>query len=89
MEYYSRLNLPVGKYVQYGDWTMNESGAKNIPLTGLHDKREITALFAAVADGTFYHLKRYMVVHIHRMWSFLVTGTSPTMNIIGPTKLQC
>ena len=39
-------------YIQCDDWTMNGSGAKNIPLTGLDDKREITALFAAAADGS-------------------------------------
>ena len=41
------------KYIQCGEWTMDETGSKNVPITGLDDKREITALFAGAADGSF------------------------------------
>ena len=40
------------KYIQCGEWTMDETGSKNVPITGLDDKREITVLFAGAADGT-------------------------------------
>ena len=32
---------------------MDETGSKNVPLTGLDDKREITALFAGATDENF------------------------------------
>ena len=29
------------KYIQCGEWTMDETRSKNVPITGLDDKREI------------------------------------------------
>ena len=41
------------KYIRCGEWTMDETGSKNIPNTGIDNRREMTALFAGAADGSF------------------------------------
>ena len=33
------------KYVPVGDWTMAKKGSKSVPISGLGDKRQITAVF--------------------------------------------
>jgi hypothetical protein len=35
-----------------GDWTMDERGSQQVPITGLDDKRQITLVLAIAKDGT-------------------------------------
>ena len=41
------------KYVPVGSWTLAKEGSKTVPLAGLDDKRQITAVFGATLDGQF------------------------------------
>ena len=41
------------KYVPVGDWTMAKKGSKSVPISGLGDKRQITAVFAGTLSGIF------------------------------------
>ena len=41
------------KYVPVGDWTMAKKGSKSVPISGLGDKRQITAVFAGTLSGMF------------------------------------
>jgi len=41
------------KYVPVGDWTMAKEGSKSVPITGLEDKHQITAVFAGTLSGMF------------------------------------
>ena len=41
------------KYVPVGDWTMAKKGSKSVPIFGLGDKRQITAVFASTLSGMF------------------------------------
>ena len=41
------------KYVPVGSWTMAKEGAKKIPLAGVDDKHQITAVFGATMEGGF------------------------------------
>jgi len=41
------------KYVPVGDWTMAKKGSKSVPISGLGDKRQITAVFAGMLSGMF------------------------------------
>jgi len=41
------------KYVPVGDWTMAKRGSKCVPISGLGDKRQITAVFAGTLSGMF------------------------------------
>jgi hypothetical protein len=40
-------------FIPVSNYTMNESGAANINVAGIDDKREFTAVLAGAADGTF------------------------------------
>ena len=40
-------------YVSPGKYTFNSKGAKNVPLKGVDDKRQITAIFSISATGEF------------------------------------
>ena len=40
--------LPI---VPVSDWSLDEKGTKQVPLTGLDDKRQITAVLACTATG--------------------------------------
>ena len=40
-------------YVSPGKYTFSSKGAKNVPIKGLDDKRQITATFVVSATGTF------------------------------------
>jgi hypothetical protein len=40
-------------YIPVGNYTMEERGASNVPVSGMDDKREFTAVLAGAADGTF------------------------------------
>ena len=40
-------------YVSPGKYTFNLRGAKNVPIKGVDDKRQITATFAVTLDGRF------------------------------------
>ena len=41
------------KYVPVGSWTMAKEGSKKVPLAGVDDKRQITAVFGATLEGQF------------------------------------
>ena len=41
------------KYVPVGSWTMARQGSKKVPLAGVDDKRQITAVFGATLEGQF------------------------------------
>ena len=41
------------KYVPVGSWTMAKEGAKKVPLAGVDDKCQITAVFGATMEGGF------------------------------------
>ena len=41
------------KIVPTGDWTMNKSGEKIVPIVGSDDKRQITAVLAATLTGKY------------------------------------
>ena len=41
------------KYVPVSSWTMAKEGSKKVPVAGIEDKRQITAVFAATMDGDF------------------------------------
>ena len=41
------------KYVPVGSWTMAEEGSKKVPLAGVDDKRQITAVCGATLEGQF------------------------------------
>eukprot|EP00117_Sycon_ciliatum_P020085 scpid79137/ scgid18001/ len=51
--------------VPVSQWTLEEAGSRQVPVFGLEDKRQITALLACSATGT--------------LLSFLLTLTSPAM----------
>lgn len=40
-------------YIPCGEWTMAETGSQNVNITGLDDKREITAVLAGSVSGRF------------------------------------
>ena len=40
-------------YVPVSNWTMQQEGSKRVEITGLDDKRQITAVFAGTAKGDF------------------------------------
>ena len=53
---------------------------QSVPITGLDDKREITAVFASAADGTLFTPQfilrwKELIVHIHKEFNFLMSGT--------------
>jgi len=39
------------QYIPVSLWTMEKEGAKRVEITGLKDKRQITAMFTAAKDG--------------------------------------
>ena len=41
------------KYIPVGSWTMEKEGQKRVQITGIDDKRQITAVFAATKTGSF------------------------------------
>ena len=41
------------KYIPVGSWTMEKEGQKQVQITGIDDKRQITAVFAATKTGSF------------------------------------
>ena len=41
------------KYVPVGDWTMAKQGSKSVPISGLGDKCQITAVFDGTLSGMF------------------------------------
>ena len=41
------------KYVPVSVWTMDKEGSKKVPIIGLGDKRQITAVFAGTMSGVF------------------------------------
>ena len=41
------------KYVPVSSWTMAKEGSKKVPIAGVDDKRQITAVFAATMGGDF------------------------------------
>ena len=41
------------KYVPVGSWTMAKEGSKKVPLAGVDDKRQITAVLGIALDGSF------------------------------------
>ena len=43
------------KIIPTGDWTMNRSGEKIVPIVGSDDKRQITAVLAATYTGKCLH----------------------------------
>ena len=44
-------------YVSPGKYTFNFKGAKNVPIKGVDDKRQITATFAISAAGDFLRMQ--------------------------------
>ena len=40
-------------YVPVGSWTMAKEGSKRVEITGIEDKRQITAVFAGTTSGKF------------------------------------
>ena len=41
------------KYIPVGSWTMEKEGQKRVQITGIDDKRQITAVFPATKTGNF------------------------------------
>ena len=41
------------KYVPVSSWTMAKEGSKRVEISGIDDKRQITAVFAVTLDGSF------------------------------------
>ena len=41
------------KYVPVLSWTMAKEGSKRVEISGIDDKRQITALFTVSLDGSF------------------------------------
>ena len=41
------------KYVPVGSWTMAKEGSKKVPIAGVDDKRQITAVLGTTLDGFF------------------------------------
>ena len=41
------------KYVPVSSWTMAKEGSKKVPIAGLEDKRQITAVFGVTMEGHF------------------------------------
>ena len=41
------------KYIPVGSWIMEKEGQKRVQITGIDDKRQITAVFAATKTGSF------------------------------------
>ena len=41
------------KYVLVSSWTMAKEGSKRVEISGIDDKRQITAVFAVTLDGSF------------------------------------
>ena len=45
--------LASNMYVPVSSWTMAKEGSKKVPIAGIKDKRQITAVFAAIMEGDF------------------------------------
>jgi prolyl oligopeptidase PreP (S9A serine peptidase family) len=61
------------KLVPVGDWTMAAEGSRQVEVTGLGDKRQITATFAAALDGTFLPMQilyQEKTDHSHPKYTF-------------------
>ena len=41
------------KYVPVSSWTMAKEGSKKVPIAGLEDKRQITAVFGVTMEGHY------------------------------------
>ena len=41
------------KYVPVSSWMMAKEGSKRVKISGIDDKRQITAVFAVTLDGSF------------------------------------
>ena len=41
------------KYIPVSNWTMAKEGSKRVEMAGIDDKRQITAMFAALLSGNF------------------------------------
>ena len=77
------------KYIQCGDGPWMKLDQKNVP-TGLDDKREITALIAGAADGTFLQPQLIYGGKTDRSHlSFIMIGTHFITRIIGLMKPPC
>ena len=74
------------QYIPVSSWTMEKEGAKQVEITGLKDKQQITTVFAAEKDSYFLPLKiiyREKLTTVYQQSSFLVGGTSPTQQVVG------
>ena len=45
------------KYVPVSSWTMAKEGSKRVEISGIDDKRQITALFTVSLDGSFLSIQ--------------------------------
>ena len=46
------------KYVPVSSWTMAKEGSKKVPIAGLEDKRQITAVFGRTFSSTATNIPR-------------------------------
>ena len=68
-------------YVSPGKYTFIMKGAKNVPIKGVDDKRQITATFAVSASRDFFHMQLIYAgetKNVCQSLHFHAVSTSPT-----------
>ena len=78
-------------YVSHGKYTFNSKGAKNVPLKGVDDKRQITAIFSISATGEFLPMQLMYSAKTKRclpnfQFPLHLSDSIPTRKTTGPIK---
>lgn len=73
------------KYVPVGNWTMPKEGSKRI---GLHDKRQITAVFGCTMEGEFLPPQVIYGGKTSLQQSLQIPGILHSLKITGQMKKQ-
>ena len=72
--------------VPVSEWTMEKQGTKNVVVTGVDDKQQITFVMAATMTGCFYTHKFCMkgqLIYVILQSSFQMAGTCRIRQTIG------
>ena len=63
------------KYVPVSEWTMEKVGSKHVEISGLQDKRQITAVFAGSLSGEFLSIQLVYQGNVILLLLFLIIAT--------------
>ena len=79
------------KYIPVGSWTIEKEGQKRVQITGIDDKRQIIAVFAATKTGSFLPIQvicKGKTKHVYPLLIFQKTGSFHLPKTIGLTRQQ-